>query len=221
MLTFGYGNGKLNKLAKHLGVHKNQVVSFDIPAGFTCPKANICKTFSNRDTGKLTRVGHVMCYAAKVEGYAPSARRMRWRNFTELNAVGRNVQNIFALIVKSLPKKAVVVRIHSSGDFFCREYFMAWVGVAKQFPNVKFFAYTKILDYALYNHGMPNLFIQYSYGSQDDTRWHSLEVKPPTCFIGEYEGQYPNIPVVCGSDETDHEDFFAIQRRETFVISIH
>lgn len=221
MLTFSTGNGKLKHLARHMKLRLNQVAAFDIPAGFTCPKAGICKTFANRETGKLTRVGHVLCYAAKVEGYAPSARRMRWRNFTELQSAGRNVQKIFELIVKSFPQNVFVMRIHSAGDFFCREYFMAWVGVAKQFPNVTFFAYTKVLDYALYNHGLPNLFIQYSYGSQDDGRWNELQVKPPTCFIGEKPEQYPNVPVVCGSDEKEHEDFFAILRRESFVIPLH
>ena len=45
-----------------------------------------------------------------------------------------------ALIVKA---KFKVVRIHESGDFYSIEYVEKWDNIAKQLPQVKFYAYTK------------------------------------------------------------------------------
>lgn len=35
------------------------------------------------------------------------------------------------------------VRIHDSGDFFSEEYALAWIDLARQFPQILFYAYTK------------------------------------------------------------------------------
>lgn len=35
------------------------------------------------------------------------------------------------------------IRIHDSGDFFSREYLEAWIDIARDFPDVLFYAYTK------------------------------------------------------------------------------
>ena len=40
-------------------------------------------------------------------------------------------------------------RIHESGDFWSELYFQAWLEVARQHPNIKFYAYTKQLSYWL------------------------------------------------------------------------
>lgn len=220
-LKFAVRNSKLNKLAKYLGLHYNQVVSFDLPAGWSCPKANICKTFSDRERGNLTKKGRVTCYAAKGEAFAPSVRRLRWSNFDLIKSNGRDVSKIAEMILTDLPNKVKIVRIHSSGDLFWREYFEAWCKVAAARPEIIFFGYTKHLDYSLSDLIPQNMFLQYSYGSKDDSRYDVLEVKPPTCFIGENDGDYPNIRVVCGSDDTSHEDYLAILNKQSFVILAH
>ena len=218
MVKFSFGNMKLNAMAKNMGLKQAQVVSFDLPAGWTCPKANICKTFANKENGKMRKVGKIVCYASKAEGYSPSARRLRWYNFDALKAC-KTVSAMAELINGSLPEKVKIVRLHSSGDFFNKMYFMAWVMVARMNPEIVFFGYTKILNYAMAE--LPdNMRLQYSYGSMDDERMNALIARPATCYIGEFEGQYP-YKVVCGSKDKAHEDFIAIQNRESFVLSIH
>ena len=41
------------------------------------------------------------------------------------------------------PPKALVVRVHDSGDFFSADYLRAWYTIAKTLPKVTFYAYTK------------------------------------------------------------------------------
>jgi hypothetical protein len=53
------------------------------------------------------------------------------------------------LISESLPPEATIVRIHVSGDFYSEAYFLAWIDVAKQRPDVKFYAYTKSLHFGI------------------------------------------------------------------------
>jgi hypothetical protein len=219
MLKFSFHNSKLVELARWLGVPLNRVVSFDLPAGWTCSKAGICKTLMAQDTGKEKRVGRIKCYAAKAESYAPNTRLMRWYNFNLL----KNCKGVSAtrdLIMNSLPINIKVVRIHSSGDFFSKTYFQAWVEVAKVNPEITFFGYTKHLDYA--TAVLPkNMFLQYSFGSLDDARMLSLAYHVPTCYIGEYKGQYNGYKIVCNKENSSHEDYIAILNRKSFVIKAH
>jgi hypothetical protein len=224
MLKFSKGNSKLNELAQHLGLKKTQVVGFDLPAGYTCGKAGICKTYANKNTGKLRRVGPVLCYAAKGEGYLPSVRALRWSNFNALLACGKDIPAMVSILAEAIDnlKNPKVIRFHSSGDFYCKEYFTAWVEVAKLYPNIQIFGYTKFLDYAVAD--VPdNMRVQYSFGSVDDIAYleKSKGMIIPTCFIEEYDGQYPNIGKVCTTKDLGFEDFSAIQKRLSFAIPIH
>ena len=48
-----------------------------------------------------------------------------------------------AIIKKSLKHGVTAVRVHESGDFYSQEYANKWETIAKSFPNLRFFAYTK------------------------------------------------------------------------------
>ena len=50
---------------------------------------------------------------------------------------------------KNLKKKHTRVRIHESGDFFSREYLMAWIMVAQTNPNLDFYCYSKSSEFFL------------------------------------------------------------------------
>lgn len=219
LLTFGVGNMKLKKLAKFLGIAFSHVVAFDLPAGWTCPKANICKTFADKVTGKMTKVGRIVCYACKSECSYPAVRASRWRNFDAMKACASALE-MAELIISYIGKRVEIVRIHSSGDFFSAMYFEAWQIVAMRMPHISFFAYTKVLKYALAE--LPdNFHIVYSYGSKDDTERDAMETPPPTCYIREKLSDYPDIKTLCGSPDRSHEDYFAILAGETFVLDMH
>jgi hypothetical protein len=219
------GNSKLNILARHMGYKLAHVLTCDVPAGFTCSKANICKTYANRKTGKLQRVGRVACYASVQEGYLPSVRKFRWNNYFALLACGTNVLEIAAVIESAILPKHKVIRVHSSGDFYSFEYFQAWCLVAERHPEMKFFGYTKHLDYVKYNRPENFQFV-YSWGSDDDGRYIEEGCNysnTPTCFIEEYDNQWEglNIPHVCGTHEEGWQDYEKIMEGESFIIRIH
>lgn len=217
MVKFTSGNRKLNALALHLGLKKSQVVCADLPAGFSCPKADICKTYANKETGKMIRVGRIKCYAAKTEVFAPSVRRLRWENYDKFLSCGDNVDMMVSLILQAIMPSVKIVRIHSSGDFFSLAYFQAWIEVARLKTDILFFGYTKSLDYA--KTARPSNFaLNYSFGSKDDDRWTS---DVPTCFIRETPEQYTDILTSCATHEKAHEDYYAIFNGETFAIGVH
>jgi len=218
MVKYSFSNSKMNKLARHFGYTLKQVPCFDLPAGWSCGKADICSSFADEKTGKLKRVGRILCYAAKGETFSPSARALRWNNYNKLLACGRDVSAILNLLVEAFPKKVKIVRYHSSGDFYCKEYFLAWMELAKLYPDVVFFGYTKYLEYATWSDKPSNFYVQYSWGSKDDGDWNP---SIPTCYVRETNDQYPNIKVVCSSEELGWEDYPAIVKGETFVIDKH
>src|SRR5262245_1373686 len=59
LLKFGQGNAKLPPW----------VTTFSLPAGWSCPFAKDCRSFADRDTGKVTDGPHTAfrCYKASEE----------------------------------------------------------------------------------------------------------------------------------------------------------
>ena len=129
-----------------------------LPAGYTCPFANICKTKVPRNrkrdpkTGLLVQdFGDIRCYGASEEAMYPHAQEMRWTNLDLLNKF--DMGGKIDLILRSLKffeqvhGKIDVFRVHESGDFYKLEYFDAWLEVARQRPDILFYEYTKSLPF--------------------------------------------------------------------------
>lgn len=168
-LKFSTGNGKL----------KNRLI-FSLPAGYSCPHAGVCKTFADRNTGKLTDLPQTTgteapefrCFAACSEKY-PAVRDLRWHNFELLRACDfSDHTELAALIFNSLmaaPKKDLI-RIHESGDFWTEIYMRAWIEVATLLPDIKMYAYTKSLGMwqSLYDYIPDNFYLTASYGGTLD-----------------------------------------------------
>ena len=74
--------------------------------------------------------------------------------------------------VKSNKDKKVVIRIHDSGDFYNMHYFEKWLQVIKEFPQVQFYAYTKMVPmfkHWLKTNTLPeNFTVIYSFGGLRD-----------------------------------------------------
>lgn len=77
-LYFGEGNAKLSTA---IGI-------FDLPAGWTCPQANLCLSKANPLNGTITDGPNTQfrCYAASCECVFNSTRKHRWNNFKRLTA---------------------------------------------------------------------------------------------------------------------------------------
>jgi len=142
VLTFGTANSKLS----HFGT-----TSFSLPAGYTCPFAKVCKSISNRKTGKIRDFGDIRCFQTSLETARPSVRASRWNNQELLYK--KTKEEMTEIILKSLThheftvRPVQIMRIHDSGDFFSQEYFDAWLEVIRARPDIVFYAYTKSLPF--------------------------------------------------------------------------
>lgn len=121
---------------------------FKLPAGYTCPGARECQTFSCRDTGKIKDGKHqkIRCYAATLEAGRPLTRNLVWHNLELLQAAGDET-GMLELLERSLPWGWRGFRWHGDGDFFSLDYFRAWLKLASLHETQLFYAYTKSLPY--------------------------------------------------------------------------
>ena len=115
--------GFLKNSNKKLG--KN-IYAFDLPAVVSCPNSNDCV---------------LTCYANKGTYIWKSAKNSNTYNYAiALNDIKYLQKELIKEIIK---KKIKTIRIHSSGDFFSKEYFLMWCNIAKRFKNLKIFTYSK------------------------------------------------------------------------------
>ena len=115
--------GFLKNANKKLG--KN-IYAFDLPAVVSCPNSDIC--FKS-------------CYANKGSYIWKSAKNSNTFNFAiALNDLKYLQKELIKEIIK---KKIKVIRIHSSGDFFSKEYFLMLCNIAKHFEDLNIFTYSK------------------------------------------------------------------------------
>ena len=149
-IFFNIGLPALVGLAYDEEDHKFVVVN-------TCPGAGNCKTF---------------CYVMKggyIQYAPPSTQMTRVLNFLLNDPEGFKTQisNEIAAAEAKYTKKGtdVVVRWHDAGDFFSPQYLSLAYSIAKAFPNVLFYAYTKIASVAK-GQKPDNFVINFSMGAQ-------------------------------------------------------
>lgn len=215
-LKFSFGNSKINKLAVYLGLAKKSVVSFDLPAGHTCPMANICKATADPITGKITDSQGMIfrCYASSSEAAFTTTRKLRWHNYNLLK--GKTLTQIIMLIEASIPNFVKVVRIHSSGDFFSLNYFKAWVIVAKNHPEINFFGYTKVLPYVNYPKS-DNFHLVYSHGGKMDNK---ITTEPVAYVVNTVNDAIKKgLQVSCQDNPVD--DYELVMQDRTFALVLH
>jgi ribosomal protein S10 len=125
----------------------------------TCPGAGACKVY---------------CYAKKggyVQWKASSMSQTRQLNFLLNDPQGykNKLESELRAAVKKFDKKGtkVAIRWHDAGDFFSPEYLDLAYSVAKDFPNVDFYAYTKMASVASGNKPS-NFKMNFSMGATPD-----------------------------------------------------
>lgn len=164
-LKFSQGNAKLK-----------QRLIFSLPAGKTCPGAVFCKSFAVlQDNGKRKiqdgKQTEFRCFAASSEVQYDAVYNLRASNMELLMRSvieGSMVDLINASVQHHRKKNTKLVRIHESGDFFSRGYLNAWIEVAKQNPDLKFYCYSKSLDFFLDLVLPENFYLTASYGGKFD-----------------------------------------------------
>ena len=100
---------------------------FDLPAVKSCLNCSSCAS---------------TCYAVKAQRQYTDTRIFR---DTNLHIFLHDKELLFNLIVNQLKRtKSKTVRLHSSGDFFSQSYINFWDNIIGMFPDIKFYAYTKV-----------------------------------------------------------------------------
>lgn len=206
-LKFGVGNKKLS----------NDIATFSLPTGFSCPMAKDCLTFVNRDNGKVSdgKTQKFRCFAAQAEACYPAVRQVRWNNFEALISCG-TADNMALLIQSSLPEKQNTIRINTSGDFFNQNYFDAWLMVAKANPHKLFYAYTKSIPFYLKrkNEIPNNLKITCSFGGKKDNLIKENNLVSVKVFKSENEASKAGLKV-------DNDDSLARKADKCFALVLH
>lgn len=138
------------------------VFNFGIPAFksdtglLTCPQAGKCAAG---------------CYA-KSGAYLWKPVRNAYENRLKATLSTNFVELVSAELLKIKVIKKIYVRIHDSGDFYSSEYYSKWDRIMRLFPNVQFYAYTKMVKmFNLYQkfEALPSNFtLIYSYGGKQD-----------------------------------------------------
>lgn len=206
-LSFGLGNAKLSKA----------IATFSLPAGHTCPFAKECHSKANRLTGKVIDGAHCQfrCFAATQELRYPSVRNSRWKNF-DLIRNARTVENMANLIQKSLPVGIGIVRVHVSGDFFNENYFVAWLNVALNNPQIIFYGYTKALP----------LLVKYQKHFPVNFRWTASKGGTHDHLIKKHKLKFAEVVFSVEEAEKkgleiDHDDSHAFGSDKSFALLLH
>lgn len=213
-LSFGKGNAKLGK----------QVVTFSLPAGYTCPGARDCMALADRTSGKIADGPDTVfrCFAASAEAMYPSTRDQRWRNYRALEAAAKAAESgglsaaegMRNAILAALPAKAAVVRIHVSGDFYRPAYADAWRMVAQERPAVLFYAYTKSLAVFVGKTLPANFRVTASVGGRQDSLIPASGLRTATVVYSEAEAAGKGLAI-------DHDDSHAMGTGPSFALLIH
>jgi hypothetical protein len=124
----------------------------------TCPGAGGCQLFCYARKG-----GYVMFPASSMS--AAQALNFLVNDPAGYTAmVNKEIQGLKGKADKHGIR--LVVRWHDAGDFFSKEYLDLAFGVARQNPDVKFYAYTKIAAAATAANKPDNFIVNFSSGSK-------------------------------------------------------
>jgi hypothetical protein len=189
------------------------------PGGKCCPFARACKVRIGPD-GKLIEGKHMefRCFGTMSELRSENLRKKTKHNLTVLESAGlRDVEAMKKVIIKSLPPDAVRVRVHTTGgDFMTKEYFQAWIEVAKLYDDVLFYGYTKAIKY----------YVELKDTFPDNFRFVTSRGGTQDALIDEYN--LVEARVVYHPDEAkklgmeiDHDDSLCMKADKSFALLIH
>ena len=136
--------------------------TFGLPAGkaYSCPSA--------------TSVCEKICYAGKLEKVFKGTRENLLHNWDLLkdssqDEMYRLLSEMIADFNAECDKRNAdkLFRIHWDGDFFNEEYTHAWSRVISDYPEIKFWVYTRVESAARILNGIANLSLYFSTDSEN------------------------------------------------------
>jgi hypothetical protein len=214
MLKFSPANAKtkalynIKSLQPYLA-NNRKVYSFDLLAGHSCPAAHRCLSRAVElpdgslkiEDGKFTEF---RCYAASAEVLYKNAYKLRKQNMDHILGIAKKgLTAVKREIEKYFPKNAGIIRLHSSGDFKVKNYFLGWLRFIKSRPDVLFYAYTKQLKFWIENKdyidSLPNLCLTASFGGIHDNLIIQNNLRSARVVYSQYEARKLGLKI----DKTD------------------
>jgi protein gp88 len=153
-------NGKMRKSSQN-GI---DIFNFGIPAFIsetglkTCPNAGVCAT------GCYARSGTYR-FRNTINAYEERLKLTQSKDFVEILKAEVSLKKIRS----RSQSKTCLIRIHDSGDFYDVPYWNKWECIIKEHPDVRFYAYTKMVQmFKSHIDIPPNLTMIYSMGGKQD-----------------------------------------------------
>jgi len=212
-------NAKLNSIKEWSPIKEPKVYSISLLSGFSCSFASDCQTYAVEN--KITKKRKVVdgkkakyrCFSAIQEAQYDGVYNQRKHNFDSLLKYKDDSYKMFTLIENSLPLDANYIRVHIGGDFFNENYMVAWYMVAKLYPSIKFYAYTKSIKWMAENEYLrpTNFSMVASYGSKEDALIDELNLKSADVVFHPSETTKP----------IDHNEYYAINNEGSFSLLLH
>ena len=153
MLRFSEANTKLQKLYDVPSVYQQlkgrKIYSFDMLSGISCPGAKECKSQVKIQDGKRTvKDGphtKFRCFSASQEALFTGVYNLRKNNLDIVKSLARSPKLLLEAFEASLPSNAGIIRWHVAGDIINWNYMLTLCNIAKQYPQIWFYLYTKSL----------------------------------------------------------------------------
>lgn len=140
----------INGKTKFSSNHRNTFgLNFGLPEnGGTCPGATLGKGGCLEVRDGLKRP---TCYMAKItQIYQAVGPKLQFNTDLLTGKSAEEMKGVMRRTVQSFvaenDREAWYVRMHYSGDFFSAEYAKAWSDVINEFPEVRFWVYTRSHD---------------------------------------------------------------------------
>ena len=223
MLKFSKANSKLKKIAEWSDYPVNSIFSIGLPSGYSClGAADICLSFAHKKTDKIRIVDgkntKFRCYSASLEALHTNLRNSVWHNYNQLKDLHTN--EMIKLIDSSIPSRARLIRVHTSGDFFNQHYWQAFLATARKNKSILFYAYTKRLQWwvnSLNGVGLPipkNFKFIASRGGKFDKYIDEYKLRSATVVYSEQDAASKNLII-------DYDERQAITSDENFALLLH
>jgi len=225
MLKFSNANAKTKALYSHQGVKPflpkgRKVYSLDLPSGYSCPGAKDCKSRAVRrkdDPSRFTIQDgpdcKFRCFSASQEVQYTKTRDQRQHNF-DLLKQARGWRQCLELLRASLPTDCGVLRYHVAGDFFKTGYVKAAIELARERPDVLFYAYTKSLHLVGGLDFPDNFRLTVSRGGKYDYLIESIGIREAVVVLDVAKAHLLGLPI-------DHDDSHAATQGGSFALLIH
>jgi len=180
-------------------LEKDGIVSINMPPLLTCPGAGECKHY---------------CYAQVGMQAMGNPKRFRLRTLQLFKDDPKKFEELATFEIHRAGRR--FVRWNDSGDIMSLSYLKMMVRLAKKFPDIKFYAYSKsikiLLKYGFKN--LPkNLKVIQSFGGRHD---HLIDKRQPYAKVFLTEKCIPKGFVDCSSS-----DYLAATSAKKIAIVVH